>query len=111
MSNGYFDTRLYDNLNERIKTFNTKMSELGSTDTTSIYVVNKDFAELGELINKVLPEVWDTEHGREIIKKMSKVYEDGKRFWDDGMYINFVPYQATRLYMDTKTITKDVDSL
>ena len=106
MSNG-----LYDNLTERIRVFNEKMTTLGGDKDTDIGVVNKELAELGELINKVLPEVWDTEHGREIIKKMSKVYEDGKRFWDDGMYINFVPYQATRLYMDTDTIIKAVDSL
>ena len=108
MSNGYFDTRLYDNLEEKIKTFNTKMSELGSTDTTSIYDVNKKLARLEILIYRDLPNVWDTDHGREIIKKMQSVYETSKQYWN-GMYSNLETYQATRLYMDTKT--EDVDSL
>lgn len=100
MSNGYFDIRLYDNLNKRIETFNTKMSELGSTDTTSINVVNKELANLEKFIYTDLPKVWDTENGREVIKKMERVYEMGKSYWD-GMYNNLETYQATRLYYNT----------
>lgn len=100
MSGNYFNQKLYDNLDRKIKEFNDKMANLGNNNDADIGVINNNINIIHDYIYTDLPKVWDTKSGREVIKKMQDVYSKCKDYWD-CMYTNLETYRGTRLYYNS----------